>query len=564
MAEEQAAHHLLNVLEERGLNVDLDKILLGFEDEETKDEAAAWVEEYLYEDTLLTKEELELYVFYVSTWIPVLTYDRYQTLRKRGLLHQYESEGEPTRPILDHEIASAIESLQSSTAAIEEQSKVLEGQKDALMRLRALDKPNLDVEHTRNERRRKEGQEKARLDVAVCIQPVANGFYWLIKVDDVTTTITEQLTESQREIDTEKSAIKMYLQERLTSDDQILIRLPGIVSKLVAELESSDGEKSIEQWCNAIISFRTGEIKARVDAVYLSSLSNDKSNGRSHTPDEELKERKAALQAEMEELHSEIASVAEMVVEHELRKPMNEMKERQDREVTQARGAWLNYVCLDPVCVLLDWPAKVLSTLDYMGKRLDTITTSSKDIDGFQQALTCVSDATSKRLPETHIAHVTPLKRRNTAGSSLAFTPMIKLKPTKTVDLPTTLQDALRYAGIPFNQDGIEALQDFLIRTQLEREQKLSDHYGTTSTSTHDRIAERSSKADTDLRVITDALFKHTMFQEVRLANHRLERQLKDMEGTLEAKKHELMEAESNELSLSDPKVRAFIAKYGK
>jgi hypothetical protein len=45
------------------------------------------------------------------------------------------------------------------------------------MRLRALDKPNLDVEHTRNERRRKEGQEKARLDVAVCIQPVANGFY---------------------------------------------------------------------------------------------------------------------------------------------------------------------------------------------------------------------------------------------------------------------------------------------------------------------------------------------------------------------------------------------------
>jgi hypothetical protein len=49
----------------------------------------------------------------------------------------------------------------------------------------------------------------------------------------------------------------------------------------------------------------------------------------------------------MEELHSEIASVAEMVVEHELRKPMNEMKVRKDREVTQARGAWLNYVCYD-------------------------------------------------------------------------------------------------------------------------------------------------------------------------------------------------------------------------
>lgn len=60
--EEQAAHHLLNVVEERGLKVDLDRILLGFEDADTNHKAAAWVEEYLHQDTLLTKEELELYV----------------------------------------------------------------------------------------------------------------------------------------------------------------------------------------------------------------------------------------------------------------------------------------------------------------------------------------------------------------------------------------------------------------------------------------------------------------------------------------------------------------------
>lgn len=60
MAEEAAAHHLLNVLEERDLNVDLDKILAVFESDETKADAAAWVNEYLNEETLLTKEELEL------------------------------------------------------------------------------------------------------------------------------------------------------------------------------------------------------------------------------------------------------------------------------------------------------------------------------------------------------------------------------------------------------------------------------------------------------------------------------------------------------------------------
>jgi hypothetical protein len=60
MAEEEAAHHLLNVLEERELDVDLDKVLAVFEDGNTKSAVAAWVNEHLNSETLLTKEELEL------------------------------------------------------------------------------------------------------------------------------------------------------------------------------------------------------------------------------------------------------------------------------------------------------------------------------------------------------------------------------------------------------------------------------------------------------------------------------------------------------------------------
>ncbi len=157
-------------------------------------------------------------------------------------------------------------------------------------------------------------------------------------------SLTEQLAETQKEIDMEKSALKSYLSERLGSDDQILSRLPGLVSQIVTESEVSEDEKSIEQWCKAIISFRTAEIKARVDTTYLRSLSKYTTNGTSEASEAQSKEHKAALQAEMEELHSEINSVAEMVVEHEIRKPMNEMKDRRDRDVTQARNSWLKYV----------------------------------------------------------------------------------------------------------------------------------------------------------------------------------------------------------------------------
>lgn len=206
---------------------------------------------------------------------------------------------------------------------------MLEAQRDALMKLRALDKPNLDAEHARNERRRKAGQEKARLDVAI---------------DDISTAISEQLNDAQRETESEKLALKSYVAERLTSDDQILSRLPNIVSTILAEPEVSEDEKSVEQWCKAIISFRTAEIKARVDTVYLNSLAGKTSSRVSDEQDAVLQERKQALQAEMEELHAEVASISEMVVEHELRKPMLEVKERKEKERSLARSAWLNYV----------------------------------------------------------------------------------------------------------------------------------------------------------------------------------------------------------------------------
>jgi hypothetical protein len=206
---------------------------------------------------------------------------------------------------------------------------------------------------------------------------------------------------------------------------------------------------------------------------------------------------------------------------------------------------------------------QVLTTLNYMSKRVDTITTITRDVDDLQQVLLHLNDATKKRLPETHAVRPTP-PRRLTSGNSLAFTPMVKLRPNKSLDLPAALQDALRHAGVPFYQDSSEALQDTLIHAQLEHEKKLHDHYVSTSTSSHDRLAERSSKADSDLQVIHDALYRHAPFQQVHLTDPKLDEQLKLMEMDLEDKDRELLEAEGNELSLSDPRVRAFVAKYGR
>lgn len=443
-------------------------------------------------------------------------------------------EEEPLRPFLDHEIASAIDSLQMSTAAIEEQCRTLESQKDALMKLKALDKPNLDTEHLRNERRRKEQQEKARLDVSI---------------NDVATIINEQLAETQRDVDSEKSTLKSYLTERLASDDQILARLPSIASQIVTEPEVNEDEDSIEQWCKAIISYRTAEVKAKVDMIYLTSLTNHSPENLPSASDEELQERKTALQAELEDLHSEIASVAEMVVEHELRKPMLDMKERKERDIIQARSAWLKYV---------------VSTLEYMAKRLDTVNEYTKDVDEFQQALAHISQAAANRMPSTNIDIVKPEIRRKTSGRNSIFSPALKLKPTKSLNLPPALQDAFRHANISCNEDSIETLHESLAKIQIERTKKVQDHYDSASKSTQAILAERLSKADADVRSILGPLYKHTPFQQVRLTDAKLESELRKMDKELDEANEQLISAEADELSLDDPKVKAFISKYGR
>jgi hypothetical protein len=371
------------------------------------------------------------------------------------------------------------------------------------------------------------------------------------------------MTDAQREIDSAKSTLKGYLSERFTSDDQILSRLPKLVSQIVTEPEASEDEKSMEQWCKAIISFRAAEIKARVDTVFLTNALGGSQDGHSEEAEDDLKERKVALQAELEELHSEIASVAEMVVEHEIRKPMIEMKERKERDRTQARTAWLNYVSNVSNGIRSSLTYQVLSTLEYMGKRLSIITSGTQDTDEFQQALAHIQAAAAKRIPDTHAPVATPGLKRMNSGTS-AFTPMVKLKPTSTLDLPVTLQDALRYAGVSFSLDNIESLQDVLQQAHLERNKKLQSHYESITTSTHDRVAERSNKADTDQRAILSALYKHAPFWQASLTNPELDEQLKAMETELQNKDRELLDAEGSELSLSDPKVRAFIAKYGR
>ena len=198
-----------------------------------------------------------------------------------------------------------------------------------------------------------------------------------------------------------------------------------------------------------------------------------------------------------------------------------------------------------------------------MSKRLDTVTAYTANVDEFQQALAHIEGAATTRMHNASEETLNNNRKRAPSGSKSIFSPMLKLKPSTLLDLPSALQDALRHANISFNQDSIESLLESVSRVQLEREKKLQVHYDSSSSSVHGTLAERLSRADGDLKTITKGLYSHTAFQQVHLIDPELEGELKRLEKQLSEAEDQLLSAEANELSLSDPKVRAFVAKYG-
>jgi len=147
MDNDDAKAHLLLVLKARGIPLDIEGIERAFEEETTKKEAKAWIEEYLGDITLLTRDEIDLY----------------KAIGDATKL-ELSSASHDVVPLLDRDIKEAIAALKSSTSAIENHARALEAQKDALMQLRST-KSNVDGPSRMSS---KYAQEKSNLNFAVC------------------------------------------------------------------------------------------------------------------------------------------------------------------------------------------------------------------------------------------------------------------------------------------------------------------------------------------------------------------------------------------------------------
>lgn len=219
--------------------------------------------------------------------------------------------------------------------AIEKHEKVLDSQRAALHR---LSKPEGSANAPANEpdqQARQNGNDLNQIRYAV---------------EEMISSVQDDLSISQSAVSSTLKSISTYASERLSSDDQILEAIAKLNFRDQTMTQRPDS-KAVENWCHLLVSYRTSEVRSRIEAIYKSRLIEALNEGINENIYEDAISGKDALQSELNTLREEIASVSEIVVGHQLRQPVLAAMERSRRDSLQARKEWLDYVCLQSMWV---------------------------------------------------------------------------------------------------------------------------------------------------------------------------------------------------------------------
>lgn len=165
---------------------------------------------------------------------------------------------------------------------------------------------------------------------------------------------------------------------------------------------STPDAKSVEQWCNALTAFRTSEVRAAIDETLNNELRHATAGATRNTTDNANDDELRALHAELDTLRAEIASVTEMVVDHEYRKPILSGIERSKMSTIQSRKAWFDYIS---------------TSLLYIKNRANVLGRTVLELRSFHEALAEVGTILAPQIRQLQSEPVSsPKLERTTSG----------------------------------------------------------------------------------------------------------------------------------------------------
>ncbi|KAL4889101.1 hypothetical protein BDV59DRAFT_205522 [Aspergillus ambiguus] len=233
----------------------------------------------------------------------------YSTLETSGALRSVlnNPDLDSTRPLFDEDLRRAIDTLNTSTAAIQRQTEVLTTQCETLNRQIRLEDERNALQNRDIERLRQK-HDAGRQRTAVASSDVAR---------DLDTSVKN---ESEKATADGKRILSL-LSARLKEDDRILADLEKLASGITSTGDDASISKKTSQLGSLLSQCVAEEIQCRLDRLYLESLyinPGDPENQLSMVDDEAT----AALEEELELLYSEIDVLSEISTKQQFSEPI--------------------------------------------------------------------------------------------------------------------------------------------------------------------------------------------------------------------------------------------------
>jgi len=318
---------LIKVLKERDIPLGQDDVQWAFESVKTKDDIVRWVEEYLNEPTLLTKDELEMYVFepQLTTSPTLMPLNRYDRIGRAAVLPEND-----ILPVHERELTTTIQLLQESTNAIEAHAKTLEAQLEALRALQSRREATEQLSQKDSNEKKKRTQESDRAKFAA---------------EDALAQLNDDTASTQKSLRTASASLVASTTHRLNSDDRTIAAIEKLLPNVEKKPVDPGRNDSVEQWCRALASFQAAELKARIQTTYENAL-RDAMEAGDVDGEGNLAAEQKSLEDELNSLYNEVASVTQMVVDYELRTPIIKSLDTAQRQSTREQRQWTRYVGL--------------------------------------------------------------------------------------------------------------------------------------------------------------------------------------------------------------------------
>ncbi|PGH17995.1 hypothetical protein AJ80_04616 [Polytolypa hystricis UAMH7299] len=282
--------YILTVLRERNVPIKIDELNAAIGNPDTR----KWLTDHLGPETLLSKEETALYT----------------KLEASGALRPLlqGTEISSTRPFLDSEIRTAIESLKASTIAIEKQTETLKQQCNEL-KSQLSNSNQVDLRQKNDLGRLHKGHGMAKQQSHA-------------KVDDLTQTFEEKLSAALGVLAAENSDLASQVTSRLKQDDKIIESL----GKLASSSQSSENDRElrlkVSKLCDELSSYIAEEVHCHLDRVYLEGLKDNVPKTLNGGPGEDEQDQLASVNEEINSLYPEIDVLSDMNAQQQLKAPI--------------------------------------------------------------------------------------------------------------------------------------------------------------------------------------------------------------------------------------------------